>query len=648
MPSKQIAILIDTSGSMYVPASPGGPDKIERAIEGAKLFIEAVIARIFEINAGPDSEIIKRTQRRIAVSVHRFAVGQQVLPGAAQVDFQLVSAATEISLPSNVQDLRIAPDVLADQAANAAVVGDLTNLYGAVHHVADFLANPANAPDWAVDHKVILLLSDGIQTVPSWNYTQAQYESDNGVDFDDVLDDDSRNISLVAWGIGSDALPGVLSTLVADADAEAGLSFADAITDSDPLSPDMVSPFADAMTELIDDNGILPLQPVGGTPSGYRWEQFTLPHTDRRPEQDKGGHPCGNAAEFEFESDEANEAILATLVAHDDGAPSLELVSPSGAVFASWTPGVRVVHTAHATSLKVTRPEPGTWRAWVHGDPRGRTLTLDLLVRGVLPSFKVAARAEPAVLKGPGKTEIYVSIVGKDDKPIPDGFRVAATVDGKTTTLDERLEDGRIRGPVEIRSEAAGSSKIRVEVTGKLDGKPVRRWAFATVQHGKVLDPRLAITPSRLEIGSKADLKVTLRDGAFTEQTQLAFGDGVLVHSLKRVDERTLAVRVQVDPAARAGSRHVVSFSPHAETVDGLELFDPKAPTRRGRLEALHYDALGKLVAITWQQGRRTGIGNLPPALLERLERALAADLEVDLDLDATARVRSIVTKRPS
>src|SRR5690606_22517344 len=341
MPSKQIAILIDTSGSMYIPASPGGPDKIERAIEGVKLFVETLIARLFEINVGPETEIIKRTRRRFAVSIHRFAEQRQVLPDAPQIDCQLISASTEIELPASLQALRTAPDVLIDQSANAAVVGDMTNLFGAVHQVADYLVDPANAPDWPVDHRVILLLSDGIQNIPRWGYTQTNYESDNGVDFDDILDDDSRNISLIAWGVGEDALEAVLQTRVADADGSAGLSSPNTLVESDPLEPDMASPFADAMPELLEDNALLPLRPVGGSASGYRWEQFTLPRRERRLKSDKHEHACGNAAEFEFESDEINEAILVTLVTHDDWAPSLELVAPSGEVFAAWTPGVR-------------------------------------------------------------------------------------------------------------------------------------------------------------------------------------------------------------------------------------------------------------------------------------------------------------------
>lgn len=645
MPSKQIAILIDTSGSMYIPASPGGPDKIERAIEGVKLFVETLIARLFEINVGPETEIIKRTRRRFAVSIHRFAEQRQVLPDAPQIDCQLISASTEIELPASLQALRTAPDVLIDQSANAAVVGDMTNLFGAVHQVADYLVDPANAPDWPVDHRVILLLSDGIQNIPRWGYTQTNYESDNGVDFDDILDDDSRNISLIAWGVGEDALEAVLQTLVADADGSAGLSSTNTLVESDPLEPDMASPFADAMTELLEDNALLPLRPVGGSASGYRWEQFTLPRRERRLKSDKHEHACGNAAEFEFESDEINEAILVTLVAHDDGAPSLELVSPSGEVFAAWTPGVRVVQTAHAISLKVVKPEPGLWRAWVHGDPRGRELVLDLMARGVSPAIDLHAEATPAVLEDGEKTEIYVSIRGPKGKPL-DGFRATATVDGKTTSLSERDADGRLHGPVLVGKD--GSTKIRVEVTGKIDGKAVRRWATASVHRGKSPDTRLVVTPARLEIGSKAELRVTLRGRSFTDQSQLVFGDDLIVRGTKLVDEHTMLVRVEIARDARPGVRHIASLSPHAETAKGIELFDPRGLILRGRLDALHYDRLGKLVAIAWQGGGRTPIGEVSPALLQRLEQAFAHGLDLDLDLDADAHVRRIVTRRPT
>jgi hypothetical protein len=68
--SKQIAVLLDNSGSMFNPVGGTNPNtKIYETARGAEYFLENLID---ELTANPGAEF--------ALSVHRFASSYQLLP----------------------------------------------------------------------------------------------------------------------------------------------------------------------------------------------------------------------------------------------------------------------------------------------------------------------------------------------------------------------------------------------------------------------------------------------------------------------------------------------------------------------------------------------------------------------------------------
>jgi hypothetical protein len=74
--SKQIAVLLDNSGSMRDPVGGGiASTKIQEASQGTQFFIQNLIDRF---NTNPSA--------KFAISVHRFATTYEVLPGGGQID----------------------------------------------------------------------------------------------------------------------------------------------------------------------------------------------------------------------------------------------------------------------------------------------------------------------------------------------------------------------------------------------------------------------------------------------------------------------------------------------------------------------------------------------------------------------------------
>jgi hypothetical protein len=173
---------------------------------------------------------------------------------------------------------------IENQSASQAAVGDLTDIYDSVRRVSDFLDNPANQPGFgAPTSKVIFLFTDGLQTIPhGGSLTKAGYEGAAGVTFQNLLR--GRGIKLVAWGSGSDALGEVLAELAADA-VQGGMS---PVSESKVLFPiDETGTFENCTAiiatnafQIVSNNSILPLAPVGQPPSGLLWEQFSLPRVE--------------------------------------------------------------------------------------------------------------------------------------------------------------------------------------------------------------------------------------------------------------------------------------------------------------------------------------------------------------------------------
>src|SRR5262249_6048627 len=144
---------------------------------------------------------------QFAISVHRFANTYQLLPGGGQVD------SGNANLTTALTNMKNSIPAIENQAASQAAVGSMTDLYDAVRRSADYLMDPANQPSFgAPTSRVIVLFTDGIQTIlHGGGTTMANYEGEQGVTFNNLLN--GRQIRLIAWGVGSNALGLVLDEL---------------------------------------------------------------------------------------------------------------------------------------------------------------------------------------------------------------------------------------------------------------------------------------------------------------------------------------------------------------------------------------------------------------------------------------------------
>jgi len=204
--SKQIALLIDNSGSMFSPMAGGRTnDKIFETAQGAEMFIADLIS---ELSMVPTSQV--------AFSVHRFAEKYQLLPGGAQVDTNNSGFVTALAT------MQRSISTIENQAASQTAVGNHTDLYDAVRQTAQYLL--ANPPAFGVASGIyILLLSDGIQTIfYDGGNDMLSYEATTGVNFSTLLN--GNNIRLRALGVGSNTLPGVLRLLTDQAFDPSSLS----------------------------------------------------------------------------------------------------------------------------------------------------------------------------------------------------------------------------------------------------------------------------------------------------------------------------------------------------------------------------------------------------------------------------------------
>ncbi|HXI02971.1 MAG TPA: hypothetical protein VNI57_07315, partial [Candidatus Saccharimonadales bacterium] len=342
--SKQIALLIDNSGSMFSPVAGGAThDKIYETARGAELFISNMITELAAVTAS-----------RFAFSVHRFAQSWQVLPGCGQLDTGGPGFGTGLAA------MHDAIAAIEDQASSQAAVGNLTDLYGAVRQTSDYLI--ANTPSFGVpDARYVLVFSDGIQTIHhAGSLDRSGYESEQGVAFSSLLAD--RNVRLRAWGIGSDALAAALRDLTdqaVDPTAATETLLFHPGSYTKVLFPqseggtfaNCTTIIAGSATALVDDNGILPLRPAGRPPSGLLWEQFSLPRIDK---------PASavalvriNHGDFEVDVDGSTKVLILGLVAHAPGRPSLEAVSPGGRIFVPSASGTRIVESEGAMLFKI-------------------------------------------------------------------------------------------------------------------------------------------------------------------------------------------------------------------------------------------------------------------------------------------------------
>lgn len=639
--SKQIAILIDNSGSMFHPVGGGNPDdKIVETSDGAQLFIQNLID---QHNSQPGSQF--------ALSVHRFASGYEILPGGAQVDssnpgFAAALGAMEAAIPA-----------ITDQVASQGAVGNLTDLYDAVRRTSDFLVNPANQPGFgAPDAQVIFLFSDGLQTIShNGNKTMAGYEAEQGVTFGNLLN--GRGIRLVCWGVGSDALATALRELTDQAvDPSPATELHGPGSYTKVLAPETeggafpncTGIFLSAATELVSDNGILPLKPVDAPSSGLLWEQFSLPRREIVFEDLKATHPSTrrvNHRDFEVEVDGSTEELILGLVRHSAGESSLEATAPSGATFAFGAAGTRLIQVARSLAWKIPKPEEGTWKVRVHGDPQGRHSVLDLMARGVFPQLKLQVKAEPFQIPEPGKVRV-TALPRLDGKPARGRLRATAHVLGGDSFDLERRKNGSFEGSVAVGHP--GLTPIRVELRGKLgSGGSIHRHEFAEVLVGRARDPRLRVHPSVYEQGRDYTVDVQLDDARFQPSTHIRFGAGIQVTGFQRLSETAARARIQVAPDAFVGDREVVTFDPSAEGLEPVRVVAFKDEGRvRGRICCLRFDAAGKLAGIVLCDGTEICVTLDDPRIRELLEVARDRNLTVQVLLDARGCLTGVLICR--
>ncbi len=593
--SKQIAVLLDSSGSMFQPVAGGNAnDKISEASDGAQLFVENVLD---QMGITPGSQF--------ALSVHRFAQSYQLLPGGAQVSSTDAGAAAALGAMS------AAVAAIEDQAASQAAVGSLTDVYDAVRRTSDYMI--ANAPSFgAPDARYILLLSDGIQTVAhNGTRDRAGYEAEQGVSFASLLN--GRGIRLRAWGVGLDALAVLLRDLTdqaVDPSSSAGSvlghpgSYTKVLFPYSELGPgkfpNCTTIIMSDAASLVDDNGILPLRPAGGTPSGLLWEQFGLPAPNP-----KGGSTFGayvDHRDFEVDVDGSTRVLLLGLVASSRAEVALQATAPSGAVFVPASAGTRTVAVPTARLLKIASPEEGTWRVRVsHGG--GTPTTCDLLARGVFKEFVLGVRVDPFRLAAPGEVTVSAAptIAGR---PAAGKLRAVAHVLGGATVELAPARDGTFSGRVPVAQP--GLNLIRVEVHGVLDGgRSIHRTVYAQVQVGRIRDPRFRVHPTTYEQGREYRVRVELVDATLGRATQVSFGRGIEVLALDAWTESQGEARIRVAPDAFVGWREPLLYYPAAESVTPVQVVASAGggPAVQGRICCLRFDAHGRLIGIVLCDG---------------------------------------------
>jgi hypothetical protein len=635
--SKQIALLLDNSGSMFAPVGTGNlNNKITEAANGTRLFIQNLIDRM---TATPGSQF--------ALSVHRFASSYQLLPGGAQVD------SGSGSFAANLASMKGQIAQIENEAASQAAIGSMTDLYDGVRRTSDYMV--ANNPSFgAPGSRVIVLFSDGIQTIfHGGGTTLASYEAATGQSFAALLN--GRGIKFIAWGVGTDALQLVLEGLDAMAVQGATTPGSNLFSTTKVLYPDptikwptcpgATTVIASAAFSVVDDNGVLPLRPTWRPPSGLLWEQFSLP----MPAFNLGAPTSAlssvqqvNYADFEVDVDGMTRELILAAVSFRPGSPSLIAASPSGTTLTHGSPGTRTIAEPTVRTLKIESPEAGIWRVRVNGGDDWRPMLLDLMARGICRELSLQVEADPHLLPAAGKSKV-TAFPRLDGKPLKGKLTVSALVLGGGTYKLAGQADGSFTGTVEVTTP--GRNPIRVELKGSLeDGRTVDRVEFAVVQVGPALDPRFTVTPDTYEQGGNYKVALHLRDGQFGPTSSLRMGTGIAVEHLDILNEYHAVAGIRVDASAFVGTREAVLYAPMAESegvvrvVEGRrggEIPPGSHGSHQGRICCLRFDADGKLIGVLLCDGATVCVARHDDRVQRLLEAARDHDLTVNIFVDA-------------
>ena len=623
---KQLAIVVDASGSMFHPASPDcAHDKVVEAVESTQWMLDDIL------------DHVQTTADQWAVSLWYFASSCSQLVGQTLLD----ASSTDFT----VGIMKDVVETVSDQPSTQAAVGNLTDLFGALRETSDWMQS--NPPAWpgapAPDKKSIIFFTDGAQTVAhGGSLTRAGYEASQGVSFAALLG--GRGFVLNTQGIGSDLLNATLTDLVAQAAAG---SKAKVISETPNYAADCSAAIMTNALQAVNNNGVLPLRPVPGAASGLLWEQFRLP----RPVVSATAlsHLAAqqvNHQDFEVEVDGITKELVCGLTWHQPGRPSLDLVSPSGVSFAPGAPSTRLLQQGWMLSFHVPNPEAGTWRVRVHGDPRSRPIRLNLMARGVNRRFRLSAAAEPPALATPGKAKVVATPL-LDDAPAAGEFEAVAAVFGGPSVALDGQPDGSYSAAVPFSN--AGMNLVRVELRGKLDsGESVHRFEFTTVQVGRPGDPRLRVNPRRYQPGQSYAVDVAIQDADFGPATQIRFGAGIEVTSFQVLGAREARAEIAVAPGAVPGAREVVTHHPQAETYTGIEVLvgrrpgEPPSHGGGGRICCLRFDANGKVIAVVFCDGSTVPVCTPSDRLQQVLERARDLGQSVVIRVDAKGCLREV------
>jgi hypothetical protein len=613
--SKQVALVIDNSGSMFAPVGGANANsKIHEAAEGSRQFIDNLIDRLAST---PGSEF--------ALSVHRFASSYQLLPGGGQVSGSAPALTTMRGQIAQIED----------EAASQSAIGSMTDLYDGVRRTSDYMI--ANNPSFgAPDSRVLVLFSDGIQTIQhGGGLSKANYEAATGQTFGNLLS--GRGIKFIGWGVGTDALGTVLAALHGDGVAGSTSK----VLFPYGAMPNCTTTILSAAHAIVDDNGILPLRPTWRPASGLLWEQFSLP----RPSPAQGIYthiPMTNEATFETDVDGITSELILSLVGFRPGRPSLSATSPSGAVFTQGSAGTRSLMGPTVRTLKIENPEPGTWRVLVQGSPGSAASTYDLMARGVSRKFVLSAHASPDHLPGPGKVKV-VAVPQLDGKALKGKFKVTGHVlggAGPAVSLDAQA-DGSFSDNMAVGNP--GRNPIRIEVKGTLEnGASIERVEYAVVQVGPALDPRFEIVPSSYEQGASYTVNLRLHDGEFTGDSSLRVGTGINVTRFQVLSAHLAEADIQVASDAFVGTREAVLFAPMAESAGVVSVgpgrgghgTPPGTGHHQGRICCLRFDAHGKLIGVVLCDGPTLCVHH-DDRVQRLLEYARDHDLSVTIHVDA-------------
>lgn len=606
--AKQLAVVIDASGSMFHPAGNGSSkDKIVEASESVQYIVDEIQNQTS--SSGEDW----------AVSLWYFAEQTHGLIGQTMFPFG---------------DTTLIKDIVAsieNQAAVNAAVGNRTDIFHAVRTVADYMI--ANVPPLfpAVFKKKIVLFTDGNQTIEHDDrLTQGGYEFEQGIDFATLLA--GNGIALNAQGIGSDLLNATLTDLVAE--AEPFGSTVKVISTTPAYAADTSASLMTNSMKVVNNNGILPLRPVTRPASKLLWEQFSLPTLDLNESGAPVGHRV-NHEDFEVEVDEISRELLLGLTWHHPGQPSIEARAPSGTLFRNGLNGAFEIGVGWMTALHVPTPEPGTWRVRVSGDPQYRPLRMNLMARSVCPEFDIRLRVDPFLLN-PLQTTLVTATPLFEGKTAQGKFEaVLSDFAGHTWQMDPQ-QDGSLVAKVEF--QANGLTPLRVELKGLLEGKrKVERLEFTSVQVGRPRDPRLTVEPDRYTAGRRYTVAVTIADAAFSAATQIRFGAGVEVKRFTVLSPLAAVAEIAVATDAVGGAREVLTYQPDAETRTGIVIEQDSCgvpPLLSGLVNALRFDARGRLIAVILDKDREICVGRHGDRLQRLLEQARDENRAISIVVD--------------